>query len=522
MKSLKPRHALFVAAVAVVLGTLAFACGSNDGSGPGACEGPSCGEGGANEGSSPDGPLGPDTAPTDASDARGDTDAGLDAHVDADADAAITYTGNHIWSKLFGSNASSSVSGAGVAADSAGNVFVTGTLTGDADFGGGVLTGVGGDVFIAKFTKDGNHLWSKKFGDTDVQSAGQIALDAAGSVFVGGNFNGVIDFGGGSLTSAGGFDIFVAKFDANGSHVWSKSFGDPTYQSIGGLALAGSDIVLIGEKSGSVDFGGGALTGRNYLVKLAGANGTHVWSQQSTSGAGFVPKALTVDSTGNIVGAGQLGSTLDWGGGVLTTAGGDDVLVIRFDATGNTLWSKRFGDDQFQDARAVVTSATGDIFLTGRLSGTLDFGIGAMTFPTGGTAYVAKLDKTGAALWSKSYPVTAGGLASSTLLAIDVFGNIAVSGNTHDAIDFGGGPLPCNTSTTNLFVAKLDTTGKHVWSKGWATGGGGTAGPGDVNFDATGNLLFTAGIHQTTIDMGGGPLASIGAGNFLVLAKFAP
>jgi len=471
-----------------------------------------CAEGGATEASTPD----TDGSTTDVVDSDGG------ARADGDADAAITYTGNHIWSKLFGSNASSSVSGAAVATDSAGNVFVTGTLTGSADFGGGVLTSAGGgDVYVAKFTKDGLHLWSKRFGDASGQGANNLAVDGSGNVFIGGNLNGTIDFGGGGLTSLGASDLWVAKFDANGNHVWSKSFGDATFQNLGGLAVLGSDVVLIGANAGSIDFGGGALTGRNYLARLGGASGAHVWSKQSTSGAGFVPRALATDPAGNVVGAGSLGSTVDWGAGALTTAGNDDVLVIKFDSSGNTLWNKHFGATNFQNAKDVQTNAAGDIFLTGDFSGALDFGVGAMTNPNGaGTVYVARLDKNGVGVWSKVFPIVDPGSARSTL-AVDIFGNVAIAGDTSRAIDFGGGPLPCTDGTNNIFIAKFDGSGKHIWSKGWASGGGGSDSATALAFDPSGNMLMSGVVESSKIDLGGGPLTSVGAGD-LLLAKFAP
>jgi hypothetical protein len=201
----------------------------------------------------------------------------------------------------------------------------------------------------------------------------------------------------------------------------------------------------------------------------------------------------------------------------LTSAGGDDVLVIKFDSSGTTLWSKRFGDNQVQDVLSVATNAAGDIFLGGNFGGTLDFGVGAMS---GGTVFVAKLNAAGTGVWSKAFPTSS--VANCPALAVDVFGNVALGGDTTEAIDFGGGPLPQTSGASNIFIAKLDGTGEHLWSKGWAAGGGGTGGTADLAFDSSGNLLFAGGLHQSTIDLGGGPLASIGTGNFALLAKFAP
>ena len=65
------------------------------------------------------------------------------------------------------------------------------------------------------------HLFSQRFGDTDGDQGLAIAVDGEGDVLVTGFFEGTVDSGGGPLTSAGGSDIFFAKYDAAGEHLWS-------------------------------------------------------------------------------------------------------------------------------------------------------------------------------------------------------------------------------------------------------------------------------------------------------------
>ena len=192
--------------------------------------------------------------------------------------------------------------------------------------------------------------------------------------------------------------------------------------------------------------------------------------------------------------------------------------MLKFDSSGNTLWTKRFGDNQFQQALNVKTDTTGAIFLTGVFQSSLDFGVGAMSTGTA-AVYVAKLAQDGGGVWSKSFGM---GVPFCRALAVDALGNVAIAGHTYEAIDLGGGPLPQTNGATNIFIGKFDRNGKHLWSKGWAAGLNAFDGSGSLDFDAAGNLLFTGGLHQSTIDLGGGPLATLGAGNFLVLAKFAP
>jgi len=120
-------------------------------------------------------------------------------------------TGKHLWSKCFG-DGSIQIAYA-VVDDASGNVIVTGYIEDTVDFGGGALTSAGGwDIFVAKFGSEGAHLWSKRFGDGSDQAAEAVAVDASGNAMVTGYFDGTVDFGGGALTSAGSFDIFVAKF----------------------------------------------------------------------------------------------------------------------------------------------------------------------------------------------------------------------------------------------------------------------------------------------------------------------
>ncbi len=131
----------------------------------------------------------------------------------------------HLWSQRFGDTGFDS--GYAIAVDGARNVLVTGWFQGTVDFGGGPLTNAGGfdsfDIFVAKYDAAGAHLWSQSFGDTDSDRGSAIAVDADDNVLVTGRFQGTVDFGGGPLTSAGSTDIFVTKFDAAGAHLFSTA-----------------------------------------------------------------------------------------------------------------------------------------------------------------------------------------------------------------------------------------------------------------------------------------------------------
>lgn len=153
-----------------------------------------------------------------------------------------------------------------------GSVFLAGDYQMTADFGGGPMATAGGaDIFLVKLDSAGKHLWSKSFGDAQEQIVGGLAVDAAGAVTLTGTSTGTIDFGGGPLVSMGGTDLFVAKLDGAGQHVWSRQYGGFGDQSGWGVAADSSSgrTFLIGRYEVGIDLGGGALTsGSAFLAKL--------------------------------------------------------------------------------------------------------------------------------------------------------------------------------------------------------------------------------------------------------------
>src|SRR6185369_10004721 len=125
--------------------------------------------------------------------------------------------GTYQWAKSYGNSLGGENKANAIAADSAGNIALTGTFQNAIDFGGGSITATGSyyNIFVAKLTAAGGPVWAKGFGSLDgTNNFGQgIALDASSNVVVTGYFQGSIDFGGGSLTAPGsGNDIFVAKY----------------------------------------------------------------------------------------------------------------------------------------------------------------------------------------------------------------------------------------------------------------------------------------------------------------------
>jgi hypothetical protein len=270
----------------------------------------------------------------------------------------------------------------GIAADTGGNVFVTGyfgvSSTG-VNFGGGALFSAGlEDVFLVKYSATGGHLWSKRFGSTGSDVGMAVAADPVGNIYVTGTFQGSVDFGGVTLTSAGIRDIFMAKYTTAGQLAWAKRYGSTGDDLVYGLAIDGTgDVAMAGKFQGSVSFGGTALTSAGgddaFLVKLSGSSGAQLWAKRLGSTSGDVAMGVAVDGTGNVVVSGYFAGTVDFGGGGLTALG-TDVFTAKYSSLGAHLWSKRFGGAGTQLGYGVAMSRGGNVTLTGPFSQTIDFG----------------------------------------------------------------------------------------------------------------------------------------------------
>lgn len=429
------------------------------------------------------------------------------------------YSGSHIWSERYGSDGYEV--GQRVATDDAGNVFLSGDVQGELTFGGGILTGAGGgDIFLAKLDPAGNHLWSERFGDEMTQSARDIAVDANGNLIMVGRFEGTVDFGGGVLTAAGSFDVFVAKFDSAGNHVWSSQFGDSGYQEARSVAVADDgSIVVSGWYWGSIDFGGSVIVADGadlFLAKLDSA-GDSVWSKSFGGSGSGLAEAVAIDASGNVVLAGGFDLGVDFGGGVLIDAdaasgGWLDLFLAKFDSAGNHVWSQRFGDGTGQSALVeVVVDPAGDIVLADSLFGSFSFGGATLSGPGIG---IAKFDGDGNHAWSKAF---GSARATAAGLSVDASGSILVTGSFGPGeINFGGGSFS-DSGLGDAYLVKLGAAGSHVWSKRFGDVGAPQFGE-DVAVDSANNI-FVIGEFQGSADFGSGPLTSAGYWD-VFLAKF--
>lgn len=220
--------------------------------------------------------------------------------------------------------------------DHTGNMIITGSFQGTIDFGGGAFSSAGGkDIFVVKFDPSGKYLWGKHYGDANSQYANSVDVDSSNNIMIAGGYEGSVDFGSGSLTSKEGVDIYFVKLDPAGNVLWNKSFGDKNLQAASKVKVDAKDnnILLTGGFSDLVDFGGGSLSNAGgldiFAVKFDAA-GNHLWSKSFGDSKDQVGVDIYADGNSNSVTVlGELGSDLDFAGGALRNSGSYDIFSVR-------------------------------------------------------------------------------------------------------------------------------------------------------------------------------------------------
>jgi hypothetical protein len=175
--------------------------------------------------------------------------------------------GSAVWSSRHGYGTADV--GYGIAFDRAGNVLVTGSfssMSGGVTFGGATWSANGNDIFLAKLSPTGSHVWSRRCTGTPTMTrqANGVATDDDGNVLVTGHFYGSLNCGTDTptVTGVGYADIFTAKFTANGAPLWMDRYGR-TGTADSGTAIAvdptGDQVVSTGLFQGQVDIDGNVL-----------------------------------------------------------------------------------------------------------------------------------------------------------------------------------------------------------------------------------------------------------------------
>ncbi len=444
------------------------------------------------------------------------------------AGTAGDYPGMHIGSGVFGSISHERDPYVILGSDD--ESVMVGTCGVNFDVGTGPLTQSGQDnLFVVKWGGYGQLIFTH--GVHTLQGNPRARIDSQANVIVVGSFQTTVDFttvvgsgggggagtagngGGGSagwpagpLQSAGGFDIYIAKFDQWGAHLWSRAVGGADDQMANSVAVDSQDnIIIVGQFDGpAIPNFGGPCTGPaspaselNGFVAKLDADGHCQWIDWLGGPNEDAATAVDTDSLNNVFVAGNFETAVKGH----NTAATRDVFLTKLDATsGSEIWFRSFalsgvggsagagggGYDADGLARSLAVDGQDNVVMVGDFSGTMDFGCGAETGQGGGPpqagggqVYIGKYNPAGNPVWCKVF----GDEFSQAARGVSVSpytGRIGMVGDFRGTINFGGttlisnggsgdnkpgGATPDEVGGGDIFLVVFEGDGVHRWSK---------------------------------------------------------
>lgn len=206
-------------------------------------------------------------------------------------------------------------------------------------------------MLVAKCNARGEIEWAKRAGISQFSCSGlAVAADAAGNCYVTGRSDfGNIQFDD-RVAGEGRRIMFVASYAAQGQVRWvntatsTAGFGVSgtavTVDSRGACLVSGNFNVGMAIEDRSLQAAGEADA---YLARLSSATGRLQWLRQAGGPGTDVATALATDPQGNVYLAGSYAGTASFGSSSLTSSGSSDVYVARYSRAGQLAWAQSIG-----------------------------------------------------------------------------------------------------------------------------------------------------------------------------------
>jgi len=380
-------------------------------------------------------------------------------------------TGQGLWAVEM--TATNGILPLGVASDGAGGCFVAGGFAGNAVLGGWKLSGgTNFEVFVTRVSAGGAFLWAKSFSGTEDCYALTCLPGPAGGLYVGGAFDGQLLVGTNSLTAqpSGAQNGFLASLDNTGKVRWAHRTGG---------ALLGSAVSPSGIVYAAGSFSGPSGVFENQTVTISAAEARYVarftadgspgWVQYFTSDAtpsGNTTAAVAATADESVCLAGTFTTSTSVGGQTFTSAGAEDVALVRYSPSGVILKAGSFGGTGSDVSQGVAIYGSNNVVIVGSFEQELSLGTNtlAATGSQGISAFVACFDTNAVPVWLTG-PTNVTELAAAQGVAVDGAG-VMVGGQLEGYGGFGpfllGAVTPGLSGVMNCFVARLtDLTVAH-------------------------------------------------------------
>ncbi len=315
----------------------------------------------------------------------------------------------------------------------------------------------GGNVFLAKFGSDGSVKWAKQATSTEAQGQA-VAVDKLGRPYIAGYFKDHLNFGTTSLTTGSlNSAMFIAKYDSAGNVIWSENSSGSSVNAYGIAIDNNNKAVVTGYFVSSASFGTTSLSGSAgydfYLVDYD-TLGNVVWAKSGGSTANDQGNAVSIDFAGNIYVTGSVGSpaSID----TVSITGSEGSFVAKFNTSGRCLWVRQITDTQPSVGGSIIADSSGSTYVTGYFKGAGTFGsLAPLTSAGGWDVFITKYNTSGSPVWRTA---AGGNGDDFSYGIARYKGQLYIAGSFQDTAHFGGYSLESTGGTDIFSAKIMDTT----------------------------------------------------------------
>jgi len=286
-------------------------------------------------------------------------------------------------------------------------LYIAGSFKTETTIGGNTIASYNAntdDIFIAKYDLNGNFQWVKAAGGIQDDMAQGIALDGSSNIYITGPINHTAYFDDITVSWAGLSDLFLAKYSSQGDCIWAKGFGGASYDYAFDIAVDHNNNPVVGGRFyETVQFGTYSLTSVHYadafLLKCT-PDGEVTWVKQAGGEFHDHVTSVTIDSDNNCYVAGWYMGDINFDDDQHFSAGSMDIFFARYNESGDYQWSKSFGNIDIDEATALSCSQDDKILLAGEFQISIDFGIITLTAQAYYDGFIACFEPDGSTIWA--------------------------------------------------------------------------------------------------------------------------
>ncbi|MEM7371971.1 MAG: hypothetical protein AAF587_25370 [Bacteroidota bacterium] len=306
--------------------------------------------------------------------------------------------GKLVWAKRGGGNSPDAATDIDV--DPAGNSYVTGYFRNTFTIESLSLinpVSTSYEVLLMKVDPDGNPIWLERLGGTGDDIGYGIAVDSDGIVYATGSFINSATVGSTTLTSNGNQDVFITSFDAAGGFRWAASSGGPASDRGSTIALdVGGNPYIGGNFEGSVTFGNTSLTSNglsDFFIHNYDALGVSQWAVGGGSVQADVITSLSLDHADNIYMAGILIDSIFLGNDTLSSTGEIKGFAAKYNPATQVQWAVQDVGPLSSQANGISWNVNGKVVMVGEFRGTSDFGNSTLSVDGTKSSYLWQINE---------------------------------------------------------------------------------------------------------------------------------